>query len=66
VGSSLQVRRRLNGGELGGNVFWAWVSAAFLVILWLIYIIVSSLRAYDHIGDIWTITTDASTAGICP
>jgi len=62
----LTVRRRLNGGELGGNVFWARVSAAFLVTLWLVYIIVSSLRAYDHIGDIWTITTDASSPAVCP
>lgn len=38
------------GGELGGkNMLGRWFSALLLIFLWVAYIIVSSLRAYDII-----------------
>jgi solute carrier family 8 (sodium/calcium exchanger) len=46
----LVVRRIVVGGELGGHTTWGrYGSAAFLVFLWFIYILLSSLKAYDHI-----------------
>jgi len=42
-------RRFLGAGELGGNVVFKWVSGVILVILWLAYIVLSSLRAYNII-----------------
>ena len=41
---------QLLGGELGGkNPLAKWTSAVFLVFLWFIYVILSSLKAYDII-----------------
>uniref|UniRef100_A0A7S3MX74 Sodium/calcium exchanger membrane region domain-containing protein n=1 Tax=Strombidium inclinatum TaxID=197538 RepID=A0A7S3MX74_9SPIT len=46
----LILRRKFVGGELGGtNLLVKNLSAAFLVMLWLIYIIFSSLKAYGVI-----------------
>lgn len=46
----LFVKRLITGGELGGpNGYWRWGSFSFLVFLWIIYIIFSSLKAYEHI-----------------
>lgn len=43
-------KRILTGGELGGpNAVWRWGSFCFLVFLWIIYVLFSSLKAYDHI-----------------
>ena len=62
----LGFRRLFCNGELGGNRTMAMISASMLITMWFIYIIVSSLRAYDHIGDIWTVNSDAPTAAQCP
>ncbi|KAK3766043.1 hypothetical protein RRG08_002281 [Elysia crispata] len=44
----LVIRRKFLGGELGGQKnITKYLSSAFLVTLWLIYIILSSLKAYD-------------------
>lgn len=43
------LRRIFIGAELGGNTIVKWLSAAFLVFLWLIYIILSTLKVYDVI-----------------
>eukprot|EP00959_Pyramimonas_sp_CCMP1952_P018585 392707-Pyramimonas_sp.AAC.1 len=61
----LTIRRHFCGGELGGEHRLATLSSGALVMMWLIYIIISSLRAYDHIGDIWTINSDAPAGGLC-
>ena len=37
------------GQELGGNVIGARASAAFLVVLWIMYILLSSLASYGFI-----------------
>jgi solute carrier family 8 (sodium/calcium exchanger) len=45
---TLVIRRFLVGGELGGiNGTWKWITAAWFVFLWLIYLIFSALKAYD-------------------
>jgi solute carrier family 8 (sodium/calcium exchanger) len=41
--------RRHKGGELGGAKNLKMASASFLVFLWTFYILMSSLKAYDHI-----------------
>lgn len=57
--ATLVARRKMCGGELGGNPSSAKLHAAFFVVMWLIYIVVSSLRSYDKIGNIWAYTSDA-------
>ncbi|XP_022757971.1 magnesium/proton exchanger [Durio zibethinus] len=42
--SVLVVRRLILGAELGGPRFWAWVTSAFFMLLWLIFVVLSSLR----------------------
>jgi hypothetical protein len=42
-------RRVVYGGELGGPTFSKWVSGFALVVLWLIYVILASLKAYGNI-----------------
>lgn len=42
-------RSKTVGGELGGPVTIKYVSGFFLFSLWLIYLIVSSLEAYEVI-----------------
>ena len=46
----LLVRRCMVGGELGGSQMGRSVSAFFLTILWLIYVILSTLQAYGKAG----------------
>ncbi|GFS07619.1 sodium/calcium exchanger 3 [Elysia marginata] len=44
----LVARRKFMGGELGGQKkVTKYLSSAFLVVLWVIYILLSSLKAYD-------------------
>jgi solute carrier family 8 (sodium/calcium exchanger) len=45
----LIARRFIIGGELGGPRFSAYASALFMVSLWVIYILFSSLKAYNII-----------------
>jgi len=50
--SLLAVRRNTNifgRGELGGPKIPRYVSSIFLVVLWLIYVMISSLNTYGHI-----------------
>jgi len=46
----LGVRRVFVGGELGGPPASKWLSAFLLVALWLLYVIMSSLKAYGKLG----------------
>lgn len=48
--ATLILRRKLVGGELGGkNAIVKWLTSFLLFSLWIIYIVLSSLRAYDII-----------------
>ncbi|GER34703.1 sodium/calcium exchanger [Striga asiatica] len=40
----LVLRRYTLGGELGGPKGWAWVTCVFFMLLWLIFVVLSSLR----------------------
>ncbi|XAR61343.1 hypothetical protein NMG60_11035020 [Bertholletia excelsa] len=40
----LVLRRCTLGGELGGPRMWAWVTSTYFMLLWLIFIVLSSLR----------------------
>ncbi|XP_077285688.1 sodium/calcium exchanger 3 isoform X2 [Arctopsyche grandis] len=42
-------RHKSIGGELGGDVTLKYITAAFMFGLWLIYLILSTLEAYDYI-----------------
>nr|KAJ0203599.1 hypothetical protein LSAT_V11C500298110 [Lactuca sativa] len=42
--SILVVRRIVFGGELGGPRVWAWVTCAYFMLLWLIFVVLSSLK----------------------
>ena len=44
---TLVLRRIVLKGELGGNVVVRWITFVWFVSLWLIYLIMSSLKAYD-------------------
>ena len=47
---TLVVRRFAVGGELGGEKgIWKWLTAAWFIFLWIIYLVFSGLRAYDAI-----------------
>ena len=46
---SLALNRKINGGELGGPKLSKSFIATFLVTLWLLYVILSSLKEYGHI-----------------
>lgn len=37
-------RRLILGGELGGPRLWAWITSIYLILLWLIFVVLSSLR----------------------
>ncbi|GMH28576.1 hypothetical protein Nepgr_030419 [Nepenthes gracilis] len=41
----LVLRRLTLGAELGGPRIWAWTTCAYLLLLWLIFVILSSLKA---------------------
>ena len=47
--ATLFFRRFVFKGELGGNAIAKWISAAWLVFLWLIYVIFSTLKSYEVI-----------------
>ncbi|XP_071167592.1 sodium/calcium exchanger 2-like isoform X13 [Mytilus edulis] len=48
--ATLILRRKFVGGELGGkNATVKWITSFFLFTLWITYIVLSSLRAYDII-----------------
>ncbi|XP_044492928.1 magnesium/proton exchanger isoform X3 [Mangifera indica] len=40
----LVFRRLTLGAELGGPRFWAWVTSVFIMLLWIIFVVLSSLR----------------------
>ncbi|XP_074356951.1 magnesium/proton exchanger [Apium graveolens] len=40
----LVFRRLILGAELGGPRFWAWVTCAYFMLLWVIFVVVSSLK----------------------
>lgn len=40
----LVFRRLTLGAELGGPRFWAWVTCAYFMLLWVIFVVVSSLK----------------------
>lgn len=46
----LVLRRLTLGAELGGPRFWAWVTCIYLMLLWLIFLVLSSLQVS---GIIW-------------
>ncbi|OON16508.1 Sodium/calcium exchanger protein [Opisthorchis viverrini] len=48
-------------GELGGPVCSKWISGLGCITLWIIYVLVLSLRAYDIIG--WNIIVPQSSCG---
>lgn len=39
-------RRRVFGGELGGSRFWAWFACLFSMLLWFIFLFLTSFKAY--------------------
>ena len=45
------VRRyvKVFGGELGGKASLKWVCFVIMIVLWVLYILLSSLQAYGHI-----------------
>ena len=51
----LLARRKIVGGELGGGTTGRYGSAFFLVFLWIVYIVMSILQAYEIGGaDAWS------------
>ena len=54
----LLVRRKLVGGELGGSSVGRTFSCCALVSLWLIYILMSTLQAYD-VADLGSVKIGA-------
>lgn len=49
----LVFRRLTLGAELGGPKLWAWVTSVYFMILWIIFVVLSSLRVS---GIIWGIS----------
>lgn len=47
--SVLIVRRIVFGAELGGPRLWAWVTCAFFMLLWIIFVVLSSLKVSGFI-----------------
>ncbi|XP_073141262.1 magnesium/proton exchanger-like isoform X2 [Henckelia pumila] len=45
----LVFRRITLGAELGGPKFWAWITSVYFILLWLIFVVLSSLRVYGII-----------------
>jgi len=56
--AALFFRRFFLGGELGGKTVAKWLSGGLLFLLWLIFIVIASLRAHGHIWPtrLWTFT----------
>lgn len=50
----LVLRRLVFGAELGGPKLWAWITCAYFMLLWLIFVVLSSLRVS---GIIWVPTS---------
>ncbi|KAJ0808236.1 putative sodium/calcium exchanger membrane region [Helianthus annuus] len=42
--SVLVLRRVVFGGELGGPRVWAWITCAYFMLLWLVFVVLSSLK----------------------
>ncbi|MFS7901676.1 putative sodium/calcium exchanger membrane region [Helianthus anomalus] len=42
--SVLVLRRVVFGGELGGPRVWAWITCAYFMMLWLVFVVLSSLK----------------------
>ncbi|GAV66956.1 Na_Ca_ex domain-containing protein [Cephalotus follicularis] len=40
----LVIRRVILGGELGGPRFWAWVTSVYFMLLWITFLVLSSLK----------------------
>lgn len=51
--SVLVLRRLTLGAELGGPRLWAWLTSIFFMFLWLIFVILSSLRVSGIIRGDW-------------
>jgi len=51
----LIVRRFTLGGELGGDFNISMACAVLCYGMWLIYVVVSSMRYYDDVSDLWAI-----------
>ena len=47
--ATLFVRRKVYGGELGGPTGSKYATAAFFVLLWMTYVVVSALQTYGKI-----------------
>ncbi|XP_020201900.1 magnesium/proton exchanger [Cajanus cajan] len=47
--SVLVLRRIIFGAELGGPRLWAWITCAFFMLLWIIFIVLSSLKVSGFI-----------------
>ncbi|MQM02581.1 hypothetical protein Taro_035347 [Colocasia esculenta] len=47
----LVLRRLTLGAELGGPRLWAWLTCAYFMVLWLIFVILSSLRFQSYCAD---------------
>ncbi|KAK1277100.1 Magnesium/proton exchanger [Acorus gramineus] len=45
----LVLRRLTLGAELGGPRLWAWLTSAYLILLWIIFVVLSSLRVSGKI-----------------
>ncbi|KAI7982148.1 Magnesium/proton exchanger [Camellia lanceoleosa] len=45
----LVFRRQTLGAELGGPRLWAWLTSAYLMMLWIIFVVLSSLKVSDII-----------------
>ncbi|TGZ74133.1 hypothetical protein CRM22_001107 [Opisthorchis felineus] len=58
---NLICRRKVFAGELGGPVCSKWIAGLGCITLWIIYVLVLSLRAYDVIG--WNINVPSSSCG---
>jgi magnesium/proton exchanger len=47
--SVLVLRRIVFGAELGGPRLWAWITCAFFMLLWIIFVVLSSLKVSGFI-----------------
>ena len=61
----LYVRRIYFGGELGGETVSKWYSGIFLCFMWFFYVLLSSLKEYDHIDGLLSAKTYDSFGCSC-